>query len=152
MDMNYEEKRAEFEAERNKAMDRYFGTRPQLMRTGEQERLFEAGFRMAYESAAKQDLAHTKTIEERDHWHDKATELAKDVGKMLGFDVGEHCNANCPVQTAIDGVFEMTATVEAALAANARSTPEAACNLGESSHENAPERRQNAASSRNDER
>ena len=54
-------------------------------------------------------------LSERDYWHDKATELANDVGKLLGFDVGEHSNMNCPVQTAIDGVFEMGATVREAL-------------------------------------
>ena len=57
----------------------------------------------------------TKAITERDYWEEKATELANDVGALLGFDVGEHSNMNCPVQTAIDGVFEMSATVKEAL-------------------------------------
>ncbi|NIW43321.1 MAG: hypothetical protein GWN30_00665 [Gammaproteobacteria bacterium] len=57
-----------------------------------------------------------KVIAERDYWESKATELANDVGELLGFDVGEHSNANCPVQRAIDGVFEMHSTVKEALA------------------------------------
>lgn len=44
---------------------------------------------------------------ERDHWEDKGTELANDIGKALGFSVGEHSNTNCPLQNAIDGLFEM---------------------------------------------
>jgi len=54
----------------------------------------------------------TRLIIERDHWEEKATELANDIGKALGFDVGEHSNLNCPVQTAIDGVFEMSSQIE----------------------------------------
>ena len=48
---DYEMRVIEFESARNEAMDSYFNARPQLMRTGEQEKLFEAGFRMAWESA-----------------------------------------------------------------------------------------------------
>ena len=75
------------------------------------------------EAVARSEREHTKTIEDRDHWHDKATELANDVGNMLGFDVGEHSSSNCPVQSAIDGVFEMAETVKAALPANAGVQP-----------------------------
>ena len=45
---NYEEKIAEFEHARNTAMDKYFSARPQLLRTIKEEKLFEAGFRMAW--------------------------------------------------------------------------------------------------------
>ena len=51
-------------------------------------------------------------ISERDHWEEKATELANDVGASLGFEVGEHSNMNCPVQEAIDGVYRMRAQIE----------------------------------------
>lgn len=54
-------------------------------------------------------------IGERDHWEEKATELAEDVGKMLGVDVGEHSNMNCPVQNAIDLVYHMSNEVNALL-------------------------------------
>lgn len=43
-----EEEIIKFEAARNEAMDKYFNARPQLMRTGHDEKLFEAGFRMAW--------------------------------------------------------------------------------------------------------
>lgn len=39
----------EFESARNAAMDRYFNARPAIIRDKEGERLFEAGFRMAWE-------------------------------------------------------------------------------------------------------
>lgn len=48
------------------------------------------------------ERALTKELEERDYWHDKATELANRIGEHFGFDVGEHSNLNCPVQTALD--------------------------------------------------
>jgi len=44
-------------------------------------------------------------IERRDHWEEKATELAVDIGQALGVDVGEHSSVNCPVQNAIDVVY-----------------------------------------------
>jgi hypothetical protein len=40
----------QFETQRNDAVDKYFAARPQLLRTREKERLFEAGFRMAWDS------------------------------------------------------------------------------------------------------
>ena len=46
---SYEEQVIEFETARNEAMEEYFTARPQLFRTIEKERLFEAGFRMAWE-------------------------------------------------------------------------------------------------------
>ena len=57
-------------------------------------------------------------MQERDHWEEKATELAVDVGKMLDFNVGEHTSANCPVQEAIDHVYWMTSKVQDALASH----------------------------------
>lgn len=66
---------------------------------------------------SKQERDTLQLITERDHWEEKATELANDIGGMLGFDVGEHSNMNCPVQNAIDGVFEMTDTVTETLKA-----------------------------------
>lgn len=51
-------------------------------------------------------------LRERDHWQDKATELATDIGEALGFEVGEHTSANCPVQEAIDGVYHMRAQID----------------------------------------
>lgn len=44
-------------------------------------------------------------IQERDYWEEKATELAEDVGKFLGIEMGEHSSDNCPVQNAIDVLF-----------------------------------------------
>ena len=49
MNQNHEERVLEFEFQRNEAMNKYFNARPQLMRTGHQECIFEAGFRMAWE-------------------------------------------------------------------------------------------------------
>ena len=42
------------------------------------------------------------TIEQRDHWEEKATELAGSVAHHFGIWIGEHTSANCPVQNAID--------------------------------------------------
>ncbi len=39
----------EYEAARNKAMDKYFGARPQIFRTQQMEMIFDAGFRMSWE-------------------------------------------------------------------------------------------------------
>lgn len=55
-----------------------------------------------------------KNIALRDYWEDKATELADDIGKALGFEVGEHSSDNCPVQNAIDGVYHMGTELEEA--------------------------------------
>ncbi|MGP9834254.1 hypothetical protein [Marinobacter sp. NSM] len=60
-----------------------------------------------YIRPAQQD-PDLQLIHERDHWEEKATELAEDVGKLLGVEVGEHSSANCPVQNAIDAVFRAT--------------------------------------------
>jgi len=46
---SYEEQVIKFEDERIKAMTEYFEARPQLFRTRENECLFEAGFRMAWD-------------------------------------------------------------------------------------------------------
>lgn len=46
------------------------------------------------------------TIDARDRWEERATELANDVGTLLNVDVGEHSSANCPVQNAINAVYQ----------------------------------------------
>lgn len=48
-----------------------------------------------------------QVINQRDHWEEKATELAEAVGEHFGFSVGEHSSANCPVQIAIDALDEI---------------------------------------------
>ncbi|MDF9399196.1 hypothetical protein [Vibrio sp. 1180_3] len=48
------------------------------------------------------------TIDARDRWEERATELASDVGTLLNIDVGEHTSANCPVQNALDAVYQAT--------------------------------------------
>jgi hypothetical protein len=58
------------------------------------------------------DREEEQIIAERDHWEEKATELANDIGAALGFEVGEHSNINCPVQQAIDGVYHMRAQID----------------------------------------
>lgn len=45
-----------------------------------------------------------KLICERDHWEEKATELAELVGSYFDVEVGEHSNMNCPVQSAINQI------------------------------------------------
>lgn len=49
-----------------------------------------------------------RCVIERDFWEEKATELANDVAKALGFNVGEHTSANCPVQNAIDELSSLS--------------------------------------------
>lgn len=58
------------------------------------------------------ERSEIQLIKERDYWEEKATELANDIGSALGFDVGEHSNLNCPVQSAIDGLYEMRSQIE----------------------------------------
>ena len=49
MSDSYEKRVIEFEAARNKAMDNYFNARHGLSRTQIQERIFEGGFRIAWD-------------------------------------------------------------------------------------------------------
>lgn len=49
MTNEYELKIAEFEVQRNEAMDKYFDARKHIERNRFNERIFEAGFRMAWE-------------------------------------------------------------------------------------------------------
>ncbi|WP_105903697.1 hypothetical protein [Vibrio gangliei] len=42
------------------------------------------------------------TVSTRDHWEQRATELANDVGALLNINLGEHSSTNCPVQNAIN--------------------------------------------------
>lgn len=58
------------------------------------------------------DRDEEKLVAARDHWEEKATELANDIGDALGFDMGEHSNVNCPVQSAIDNVYRMRDQIE----------------------------------------
>ena len=63
--MTYEEKRAIYEANLADAEDKFFNARPDLERTRDQERLFQAGFRMAW------DLFHKPVKQDRienDHY------------------------------------------------------------------------------------
>lgn len=46
-----------------------------------------------------------KLIGERDYWEEKATRLAESIGEAVGFDVGEHSSANCPVERADEAVW-----------------------------------------------
>lgn len=41
-------------------------------------------------------------IAKREHWEEKATELANDIAQFFDVDIGEHSNCNCPVQNAIN--------------------------------------------------
>lgn len=50
MDSDYEERTIEYEHARNEAMDKWFNARPHLERDQRSERLFEGGFRVAYEA------------------------------------------------------------------------------------------------------
>jgi len=58
------------------------------------------------------DIEIEQLITQRDYWEGKALELAEDVGKSLGFKTGEPSNCNCPVQNAIDGLYEMGAQLD----------------------------------------
>ena len=69
--------------------------------------LSQEGYFYTHPQPAQQD-PDLQLIRERDYWEEKATELAEDVGKLLGVGVGEHSSANCPVQNAIDAVFRAT--------------------------------------------
>ena len=63
MSDEYEESVIAFEAARNEAMDKYFAARQGLSRTPEQERIFEGGFRMAWEARSQHDHAKVREAE-----------------------------------------------------------------------------------------
>lgn len=46
------------------------------------------------------DNSLLEEIESRDHWEEKATNLANKVGEYFKQDVGEHSSANCPIRNA----------------------------------------------------
>jgi len=52
---NYEQDRAEFEHQSNKAANEYYAARPHLVRTEMQENLFRAGFRSCWDFLKTQD-------------------------------------------------------------------------------------------------
>lgn len=47
-------------------------------------------------------------VHKRDLWEEKATELANGIGNLLGVNIGEHSNINCPVRNAIEAVHQAT--------------------------------------------
>lgn len=49
---NYETKASEYEAKLIYAQDQYFTARPQITRTTEREKIFEAGYRLAFKEFA----------------------------------------------------------------------------------------------------
>ena len=79
----------------------------------------EAVRRLAVErnnAIALADLFEVAVLEEignRDHWEERATDLAIAVGEHLGVDVGEHSSANCPVQSAKNALKEAPYFAEA---------------------------------------
>lgn len=52
------------------------------------------------------DSSLSEEVDSRDKWEEKATELATDVAVLLNVDIGEHSNCNCPVENAIEAVFQ----------------------------------------------
>ena len=50
---DYETKNAQYEAKLIYAQDQYFTARPQIIRTIEREKIFEAGFRLAFKEFSK---------------------------------------------------------------------------------------------------
>ena len=73
----YEIENAEFECERNKAVDAFFKARQQIERTLDKEFLVESGFRLAWELLKQNQIE--KLVEERDHWKNQAVALATSV-------------------------------------------------------------------------
>ena len=51
-------------------------------------------------------------IRNRDYWEGKATELAEDVGRFIGVDVGEHSSHNCPVESAINALAALQTSTD----------------------------------------
>lgn len=50
----------------------------------------------------KEQNAHEKTLEQRDHASDKADQLAYKIAEFAGVDIGEHSNLNCPWDNALE--------------------------------------------------
>lgn len=55
----------EYESAMNEAQDSYFHARPQLMRTRDQERFFDAGFRMAWQASRERYAPKCADLERR---------------------------------------------------------------------------------------
>ncbi|WP_452093522.1 hypothetical protein, partial [Bacillus altitudinis] len=52
------------------------------------------------------DRALGEAIDQRDHYHEVADELAARIAAITGVDIGEHSSANCPWQSAIEAAEE----------------------------------------------
>jgi dihydrofolate reductase (trimethoprim resistance protein) len=50
----------------------------------------------------KEERSHVRTIEQRDHAQDMADKLAQKIADYAGEDIGEHSNANCPWENALE--------------------------------------------------
>jgi len=53
-------------------------------------------------TVAEYEADMDRELKNRDHWEEKATELAELVGKIYDVDVGEHSSGNCPIQNALN--------------------------------------------------
>ncbi|MCX2894834.1 hypothetical protein ORG27_14740 [Stenotrophomonas lactitubi] len=52
------------------------------------------------------DRALGETIDQRDRYHEVADELADQIARITGVDLGEHSSSNCPWQNAIEAAEE----------------------------------------------
>lgn len=56
----------------------------------------------AKERVAKEERAHSVTMDERDQYHEMADKLADAIAAHFGEDIGEHSNLNCPWTQALE--------------------------------------------------
>jgi hypothetical protein len=76
------------------------------------ERLAEAesAYLSAWARLVKEERLHGYAMEERDHAEEMADKLADAIATLLGVDIGEHSNMNCPWEQALEAFEERAAS------------------------------------------
>lgn len=76
------------------------------------ERLAEAesAYLSAWARLVKEERLHGYAMEERDHAEEMADKLADAIATLLGVEIGEHSNMNCPWEQALEAFEERAAS------------------------------------------
>lgn len=82
MDDNYEESVIRFENARNEAMDKWFAARPHVERNAAAERIFEGGFRMAWEAGERDRGLIARMLDDSSRLHDRVALILEKVRKL----------------------------------------------------------------------
>ena len=76
------------------------------------ERLAEAesAYLSAWARLVKEERLHGYAMEDRDHAEEMADKLADAIATLLGVEIGEHSNMNCPWEQALEAFEERAAS------------------------------------------